>query len=119
LTLTLKLKDTKFKIITRRRQLPEPTLLAARIFAAARELLHADADGKTKYRLIGVGLSDFSDAAAADKGDMLDTETPKRAAAEAAVAKAREKFGRDAVLTGRGLKVNRGDEPEETEEDGD
>jgi DNA polymerase IV len=116
LTLTLKLKDTKFKIITRRRQLQEPTLLASRIFAAARELLAGDADGKTKYRLIGVGLSDFSDAAVADKGDMLDTETPKRAAAEAAIAKARQKFGRDAVLTGRGLKVNRDDDPEE---DGD
>jgi DNA polymerase-4 len=106
LTLTLKLKDTKFKIITRRRQLPEPTLLASRIFACARELLHGDADGRTTYRLIGVGLSDFSDAAAADKGDMLDVETPKRAAAEAAVAKARDKFGRAAIQTGRALKAH-------------
>lgn len=105
LTLTLKLKDARFRIVTRRRQLPEPTLLAARIFATARELLAGEADGKTKYRLIGVGLSDFTDAASADKGDMLDTETPKRAAAEAAVAKARGKFGRDAVQTGRALKA--------------
>jgi len=104
LTLTLKLKDTKFKIITRRRQLPDPTLLASRIFAHARELLHADADGRTKFRLIGIGLSDFSDAANADKGDMLDTETPKRAVVEAAVAKARDKFGKGAVQTGRALK---------------
>lgn len=117
LTLTLKLKDTKFKIITRRRQLAEPTLLAARIFDVARELLAAEADGRTKYRLIGVGLADFSDAAAADRGDMLDTGTPKRAAAEAAIAKAREKFGRGAVLTGRGLKVRRDDEPEALDED--
>jgi DNA polymerase-4 len=113
LTLTLKLKDTKFKIITRRRQLPEPTLLASRIFAHARELLHGDADGKTKYRLIGVGLSDFSDAAAADKGDMLDTVTPKRAAAEAAVAKARGKFGKEAVQTGRALKAQFEDEDDD------
>jgi DNA polymerase-4 len=105
LTLTLKLKDAKFRIVTRRRQLPEPSLLAARIFAHARELLGAEADGRIKYRLIGVGLSDFSDAAGADKGDMLDTETPKRAAAEAAVAKARGKFGRDAVQTGRALRA--------------
>src|SRR5690606_15529195 len=104
-TLTLKLKDSRFKIITRRRQLPEPTLLAHRIFETARELLAGDADGRTKYRLIGVGLSDFSDAAAADKGDMLDTEPPKRAAAEAAVAKARQKFGKGAVQTGRALKT--------------
>jgi len=110
LTLTLKLKDAKFKIITRRRQLPEPTLLASRIFAHARELLAGDANGKTKYRLIGVGLSDFSDAASADKGDMLDTQTPKRAAAEAAIAKARDKFGRDAVQTGRALKAEWDDE---------
>jgi len=115
-TLTLKLKDTKFKIITRRRQLAEPTLLASRIFAAARELLAGDADGKTKYRLIGVGLSDFADAGVADKGDMLDINTPKRAAAEAAIAKARDKFGKSAVLTGRGLKVSRDDESEEVED---
>jgi DNA polymerase IV len=110
LTLTLKLKDSKFKIVTRRRQLPEPTVLAHRIFEAARELLRAEADGKIKYRLIGAGLSDFSDAAGADKGDMLDAETPKWAAAEAAVAKARGKFGRDAVQTGRALKAEWEDE---------
>ena len=110
LTLTLKLKDQRFRIVTRRRQLPEPTLLASRIFACARELLAGEADGRTKYRLIGVGLSDFSDAALADKGDMLDTQTPKRAAAEAAVAKARGKFGRDAVQTARALKSQREEE---------
>jgi DNA polymerase IV len=110
LTLTLKLKDAKFRIVTRRRQLPEPTLLASRIFAHARELLGAEADGKVKYRLIGIGLSDFSDAATADKGDMLDTETPKRAAVEGAVAKARGKFGRGAVQTGRALKAEREDD---------
>lgn len=109
-TLTLKLKDSRFKIITRRRQLPEPTLLASRIFQHARELLVGDADGKIKYRLIGLGLSDFSAAADADKGDMLDTETPKRAAAEAAIAKARGKFGKDAVQTGRALKAQHDDE---------
>jgi DNA polymerase-4 len=106
LTLTLKLKDARFKIITRRRQLPEPTLLAHRIFETARELLAGDADGRTKYRLIGVGLSDFSEAANADKGDMLDAETPRRAAVEDAVAKAREKFGKGAVQTGRALKAD-------------
>ncbi len=106
-TLTLKLKDSRFKTITRRRQLNEPTLLAHRIFETARELLAGDVNGKTKYRLIGVGLSDFTEAANADKGDMLDTETPKRAAAEAAIAKARDKFGRTAVQTGRALKAER------------
>ena len=108
-TLTLKLKDARFKIVTRRRQLPEPTLLAHRIFETARELLAGDADGRVKFRLIGVGLSDFGDAALADRGDMLDTETPKRAAAEAAVASARAKFGKGAVQTGRALKAREED----------
>ena len=106
-TLTLKLKDSRFKSITRRRQLHEPTLLASRIFAAARTLLAGDADGRTKFRLIGVGLADFSPAAGADKGDLIDSNTPKRAAAEAAIAKARGKFGANAVITGRALKTRR------------
>jgi DNA polymerase IV len=109
-TVTLKLKDTRFKIITRRRQSPEPTILASRLFDLARQLLAADADGRTKFRLIGVGLSDFSDAAEADKGDLLDAVTPKRAAAEAAIARARSKFGRHAVQTGRALKAEHGDD---------
>jgi DNA polymerase-4 len=109
-TLTLKLRDTRFKIITRRRQLIEPTLLAARMFDVARQLLAADADGRTKFRLIGIGIADFSPAAAADKGDLLDVDTPKRAAAEAAIAKARGKYGKDAVVTGRALKAERDDE---------
>ncbi|MBI1251042.1 MAG: DNA polymerase IV [Alphaproteobacteria bacterium] len=103
-TLTLKLRRADFQIVTRRTQLHEPTILAARIFAAARELLAPLAEGRTAYRLIGVGLSDFSDAAAADKGDLIDTRTPKQAAAEAAVAQTREKFGRGAVVTGRALR---------------
>jgi DNA polymerase-4 len=106
-TLTLKLKDARFRIVTRRRQLGEPTLLAHRIFETARELLAGDADGRTRFRLIGVGLSDFSDAASADKGDLLDAETPKRAAVEGAVASARAKFGKGAVQTGRALKADR------------
>ena len=109
-TVTLKLKDTRFKIITRRRQLPEPTILASRLFDIARQLLAGDADGRTTFRLIGVGLSDFSAAAGADKGDLLDDRTPKRAAAEAAVAKARGKFGKDAVQTARALKAEREDD---------
>ena len=108
-TLTLKLRDARFRTISRRRQLGEPTLLASRICDTARALLAADADGRTKFRLIGVGLADFSAAADADKGDMLDVETPKRAAAEAAIAKARGKFGKGAVVSGRTLKTQQED----------
>lgn len=105
-TLTLKLRDQRFRTITRRRQLAEPTLLASRIFELARGLLAADVDGALAFRLIGVGLSDFSPAADADKGDLMDARTPKRAAAEDAMAKARARFGRDAIKTGRGLRID-------------
>jgi DNA polymerase-4 len=104
-TVTLKLKTGAFKSLSRRRTLSAPTLLAARIFEAGRALLAAEADGRTAYRLIGIGLSDFADAEAADQGDLMDTQTPKRAAAEDAVAKARARFGKDADMTGRGLKT--------------
>lgn len=108
-TVTLKLRDQRFKIITRRRSLSEPTLLAAKLFEHGRALLGAEADGRIRYRLIGIGLSEFAEAADADKGDMLDAKTPKRAAAETAMAKARERFGRDAVKTGRGLRAEEGE----------
>jgi DNA polymerase-4 len=105
-TLTLKLRDAAFRTITRQRTFSEPTLLAAKLFDAARQLLSADVDGATAFRLVGVGVSDFSDAEQADKGDLVDARTPKRAAAEDAVAKARAKFGRGAVKTGRGLRID-------------
>lgn len=108
-TITLKLRDQRFKIITRRRTLNEPTLLAARLFEHGRALLAAEAYGRTRYRLIGIGLSDFAGAEDADKGDLLDDKTPKLAAAEEAVAKARRRFGRDAVKTGRGLRADEND----------
>jgi DNA polymerase IV len=107
-TVTLKLRDARFRTITRQRRLADPTLLAARLFDEARALLAADVEEAQRFRLIGVGLSDFLPAADADKGDLFDSATPKRAAAEAAMAKARGRFGREAVVTGRTLKGRRG-----------
>jgi DNA polymerase-4 len=106
-TLTLKLRDARFRTITRRQQFADPTLLGRRIFDAARQLLAAEVNGRTAWRLIGVGLADFSPASEADKGDLLDSRTPKIAAAEAAMARTRDRFGADAIVTGRGLKRRR------------
>jgi DNA polymerase-4 len=108
-TVTLKLRDQRFKVLTRRRALTEPTLLAARLFEHGRALLAPEADGRTRYRLIGIGLSDFASAEDADKGDLLDDKTPKLAAAGHAIAKARKRFGQDAVKTGRGLRADEGE----------
>jgi len=108
-TITLKLRRADFRIVTRRRTLTEPTLLAHRLFEIGRALLATETAG-VAYRLIGIGLSDLTDAREADKGDLMDADTPRRAAAEAAIAKARAKFGKGAVITGRGLKTEMDDD---------
>jgi DNA polymerase-4 len=108
---TLKLKDTRFRTRTRQRGLSEPTLLARRLFEEGRAMLAAEADGRIAFRLIGIGLSDFARADEADRGDLMDQTTPKRAAAEAAVARLRDRFGSEALDTGRALKLRRRAKP--------
>jgi DNA polymerase-4 len=95
-TVTLKLKSADFKTRTRARALGAPTQLAARIFAAGRELL-AHEVGTTRFRLIGIGVSHLEDAAGDDFADLIDRRT---AEAEHAVDRLRAKFGRDAVVKG-------------------
>ena len=98
-TVTLKLKSADFKIRTRARSLGAPTQLAARIFAAGRDLLGHEV-GATRYRLIGIGVSHLEDAAGDDLSDLIDR---RAAEAEHAVDRLRAKFGRDAVVKGLAL----------------
>ncbi len=98
-TVVLKLKTSDFRIRTRNRQLADPTRLADRIFSTGLELLRKETDG-TRYRLIGIGISDLSDAARADPPDLVDLKSRKRALAEGAIDNLRDKFGRSAVETG-------------------
>jgi len=98
-TITLKLKTADFRIRTRARSLGEPTQLAARIFDAGRDLLAREIDG-TKFRLLGIGTSNLVEADKADAADLVDQKGTRTAAAEHAVDKVREKFGRGAVVKG-------------------
>jgi DNA polymerase-4 len=98
-TVTLKLKSDEFKIRTRARGLADPTQLAEKLFAAGRELLAREADG-TRFRLIGIGVSDIVEADKADAGDLLDQAGRRKALAERAVDRVRDKFGRAAVVRG-------------------
>ena len=95
---TLKLKGADFRIRTRARRLAAPTALAARMFAAGRDLLKREADG-TRFRLIGIGVSDLTGADAADPND-LDRSGARTAAAERAVDRVRNKFGRSSIVKG-------------------
>lgn len=102
---TLKLKTSRFKSLTRRVTLGAPTQLAQPIFRAALPLLEKETKGNAAYRLIGVGLSDLCEDAT-DLPDLLDPQVERRAAAERASDIARAKFGSDAVITGRAAKLN-------------
>lgn len=103
--ITLKLKTSDFRPLTRRVSLAEPTQIAQTMFRAARPLLAREADGRRRYRLIGIGISELADHRA-DEADLLDPRVAKRAAAERASDAARAKFGKDAVMTGRAARMD-------------
>lgn len=98
----LKLKTAGFAQRTRAVKLVGPSVLPDILFDAARGLLAKEVDG-TAFRLIGIGASALLPLADADLGDLADTETPRRAAAQAAIDALREKFGDAAVIRGRGM----------------
>jgi DNA polymerase IV len=101
---TLKLKRSDHRILTRRHALADPTQIADRIYRQARGLLDA-AIAEGPFRLLGVGLSDLCDAAAADQfGDLLDPGASTRAKAERAADAIRARWGADAIVKGRSLR---------------
>ena len=98
-TVVLKLKTQDFRIRTRNRRLDAHTQLADRIFREGLSLLERELDG-TKYRLLGIGVSDLGDAAVADPPDLIDRDGERRARAEAAMDALRDKFGNKSIETG-------------------
>ena len=98
-TVVLKLKSQDFKQRTRNRRLDAPSQLADRIFREGLALLTREIDG-TKFRLIGIGVTDLSDSADADPPDLIDAGAEKRKAAEVAMDRLRDKFGTKSIETG-------------------
>ena len=98
-TVTLKLKTADFRLRTRARSLGDPTQLAARIFDAGRDLLAKETDG-TRFRLLGIGVSNLDVAEKADADDLIDLRAKRTHEAELAVDKVREKFGKAAMVKG-------------------
>jgi DNA polymerase-4 len=101
-TITLKLKSADFQTRTRARSISDPTQLARRIFDCGRDLLGKEVDG-TRFRLLGIGVSNLQPAETSDPDDLLDPFARKAATSERAVDTLRAKFGRDAVVRGIAL----------------
>jgi DNA polymerase-4 len=99
-TVTLKLKSAGFRLRTRARHLMIPTQLANVLYETGRQLLARETDG-TAFRLIGIGASGLSEATGEDPSDLLEPAIARRAAAERAMDRVRNRFGKDAVVRGK------------------
>ncbi len=100
---TLKLRTTDFRIVTRRRTLPIATQTAKTLFQVGRELLAHEATGRP-WRLIGIGIADLIDADLATS-DLFAEGERKALASERSVDAIRARFGPGAVTSGRILKA--------------
>ena len=99
-TVTLKLKSAGFRLRTRARHLMIPTQLANVLYDAGLQLLAREVDG-TAFRLIGIGISGLSKSSGDDPVDLIEPEIGRKAAAERAMDRVRDRFGRDAVVRGK------------------
>jgi DNA polymerase-4 len=73
---TLKLKTADFRILSRSRRLADPTQRADALFRAAVPLLAEEVDGRTAFRLIGIGSDRLAEATLADPPDLFGAAVP-------------------------------------------
>jgi DNA polymerase-4 len=100
---TLKLRATDFRIVTRRKTLAVPTQTAKTLFAVGRELLAREADGRP-WRLIGIGVADLVEAETAPT-DFFAGDERRALAGERTIDQLRARFGAEAVTSGRILRL--------------
>ena len=101
---TLKVKQSNHKSLTRRITLADPTQMTDVIYTNAKALLVPVLE-KAPFRLIGVGISNLSNLAdVMSMGNLLDPKAGKREQAERAADTIKEKFGKDAIQKGRSLR---------------
>ena len=102
-TITLKLKTSKFRTITRSKTIKAPTQLADVIYRVAFELLIPNS--RNTYRLMGVGLSTLSDNIGSVETDFLDDHDIRQEKLEKTIDQIREKVGANAIGKGRGFNL--------------
>ncbi len=106
-TVTLILKTSRFAVRTRATTLPAPTQLADALFRAALPRLIQAADG-TKFRLIGIRVTDMSDTSVCDPPMPFDPGADRRAHVERIIDQVRTKLGANAIAKGRGFRPAHG-----------
>ncbi|MBV9816533.1 MAG: DNA polymerase IV, partial [Alphaproteobacteria bacterium] len=102
-TITLKLKTADFRLRTRSRRMADPTQLADTVYHIASGLLAAEADGATRFRLVGVGADHLSDSGTADPPTLFAQELDRPGRLEEAIDAIRGRLGEGSVGFGRGL----------------
>ena len=100
--ISLKLKTTSFRVLTRSLRLREPTQLAEVIYRATIPLLKKE-ENVAPYRLIGICATNFKDSQEADNGDLFGNRYEKHGKIENMMAELRFKFGHSAIKKGRSL----------------
>ena len=101
---TLKLKRSDHRILTRRQTLPVATQMADRLYRTALPMLRRDIDSGP-FRLIGIGLSGLDSAPASDSpGDLFDPGLRKRLEAERAADRICARFGQASIILGRSIR---------------
>ena len=96
-TVTVKVRDSSFRTITRQRTLPEPTDLTEPIFRVALELARPEVRG-LRIRLLGVSASHLGER---EQLAMFSDDDPRRRRAVEAADRLRRRFGERAVTRAR------------------
>ncbi len=96
-TITVKIRDTTFRTITRRRTLPDPTDLTEPIFRTALELARPEVRG-IRIRLLGVTASGLGER---DQLALFAPDDPRRRRAVEAADAVRHRFGEQAITRAR------------------
>ena len=103
-TVVLKAKTTRFKTLTRNRTLSTPTQHAETIFEIGQEMLRLLAKGEA-FRLIGIGVSEFSSGDTPQpEMDLIGGTDKRKLMAEEALDKIKGRYGKAIIKKGRGLK---------------
>ena len=100
-TVTLKLKRSDHRIITRAHSLETPTDKAHILFDIGRRLLVPETQKSIPYRLLGIGVSHLNQASSSLFLDLNDEVNDKRNRLEAAVDRLQGKLGDSIIQSGR------------------